>query len=320
MRTPTILLVEDNDQNAYLATYLLEKSGCRIVWVKTGPQGIVTAERVTPDLILLDVELPEMNGYAVARELRKRPSLAAVPIIAVTSYAMVGDREKALDAGCTDYIEKPINPDTFVADVRQAPARRRRRRTMSRILIVDDDPQGLYMLEALLKGHGHEVVTAVNGSDALEKARRNPPDIIISDFFMPTMDGFALCRECKKDDRLKDVPFIAYTATYTDPKDEELALSLGAARFLVKPIEPEVLLREVEQVLADAKAGRLPPPPEPAYAGTAPAGVQRGPDPQAGSQGHTVPGNQPRPAGGDRPTPAGGGVVAGERGTLSRTG
>ena len=80
---------------------------------------------------------------------------------------------------------------------------------------------------------------------------------------MPTMDGFALCRECKEDARLKDVPFIAYTATYTDPKDEELALSLGAARFLVKPIEPDVLLREVNQVFADAKAGRLPPP-EPA--------------------------------------------------------
>ena len=117
MRPPIILLVEDNDYNAYMATYLLEKNGYKIVRVKTGPQGIVTAECVTPDLILLDVELPEMNGYAVAREMRKRPSLAAVPIIAVTSYALVGDREKALAAGCTDYIEKPIDPDTFVSQV-----------------------------------------------------------------------------------------------------------------------------------------------------------------------------------------------------------
>jgi CheY-like chemotaxis protein len=117
MKSPTILLIEDNDHNAYLASYLLETRGCRIVWVKTGPQGVETAEKITPDLILLDVELPEMNGYEVACELRKRPSLASVPIIAVTSYAMVGDREKALDAGCTDYIEKPIDPETFTADV-----------------------------------------------------------------------------------------------------------------------------------------------------------------------------------------------------------
>jgi PAS domain S-box-containing protein len=135
---------------------------------------------------------------------------------------------------------------------------------MPRILIVDDDPKSLYMLEALLKGHGHEVVTAVNGSDALQTARQAPPEAIVSDFFMPTMDGFALCRECKKDDRLRGVPFIAYTATYTDPKDEALALGLGAARFLIKPIEPDVLLREIEKVLADSKAGRLAPPPEPA--------------------------------------------------------
>ncbi|MFB3891673.1 MAG: response regulator [Phycisphaerae bacterium] len=132
---------------------------------------------------------------------------------------------------------------------------------MSRILIVDDDPQGLYMLESLLRGHGHKVVTAVNGTEALMKARRDPPDLIVSDFFMPTMDGFALCRECKKDDRLRSIPFIAYTATYTDPKDERLAMSLGAARFLVKPAEPRVLLNVVEQVLADQMAGRLAPPP-----------------------------------------------------------
>jgi len=117
MKSPTILLIEDNDQNAYLATYLLEYAGCRIVWVKTGPQGVKMAEEIMPDLILLDVELPEIDGYEVAREVRKRPSLASVPIIAVTSYALVGDREKALDAGCTDYIEKPINPETFTAEV-----------------------------------------------------------------------------------------------------------------------------------------------------------------------------------------------------------
>lgn len=133
---------------------------------------------------------------------------------------------------------------------------------MHRVLIVDDDLQGLYMLEALMKGHGYEVETAVNGAEALEKARRRTPDIIISDFFMPIMDGLAFCRECKKDDRLKDTPFVAYTATYTDPKDEEVAIRVGAARFLVKPIEPNALLKEIKQVLADAKAGKLPPPPQ----------------------------------------------------------
>jgi CheY-like chemotaxis protein len=112
-----ILLIEDNEQNRYLATFLLEKQGFVVTHAPDGPAGIACAGRERFDLILLDIQLPGMDGYAVARALRAEPALAAVPIVAVTSYAMVGDRERALAAGCVGYIEKPINPDTFVADI-----------------------------------------------------------------------------------------------------------------------------------------------------------------------------------------------------------
>ena len=114
---PTILLIEDNEQNLYLATFLLEQNGFNVVPARSGPEGIELAGRIQPALIILDIQLPQMDGYAVARELRQRPSLKDVPIVAVTSYAMVGDRERTLEAGCNDYIEKPINPETFVAEV-----------------------------------------------------------------------------------------------------------------------------------------------------------------------------------------------------------
>ncbi len=110
---PTILLIEDNEQNLYLATFLLEQNGFEVVPARSGPEGIKLAGRVLPALIILDIQLPQMDGYAVARELRKNPALKDVPIVAVTSYAMVGDRERTLEAGCNGYIEKPINPDTF---------------------------------------------------------------------------------------------------------------------------------------------------------------------------------------------------------------
>ncbi|MHB8448641.1 MAG: response regulator [Rudaea sp.] len=113
----TALLIEDNEQNRYLATFLLEYHGYRVVPAEDGVRGIELAKELKPDIILLDIQLPRMDGYAVASALRLIEELRDIPIIAVTSYAMMGDREKALDAGCTDYIEKPIDPATFAAHV-----------------------------------------------------------------------------------------------------------------------------------------------------------------------------------------------------------
>jgi CheY-like chemotaxis protein len=113
----TVLLIEDNEQNRYLATFLLELNGYRVVAERDGPQGIETARSLRPDLILLDIQLPTMDGYAVASALRDIESLQQAPIVAVTSYAMAGDRERALAAGCNGYVEKPIDPDTFVSEI-----------------------------------------------------------------------------------------------------------------------------------------------------------------------------------------------------------
>ncbi len=114
---PRVLLIEDNEQNRYMATFLLEKSGFEVLHAWEGLTGIELALREQVDLVLLDIQLPGMDGYAVARELRRHRGLEGIPIIAVTSYAMVGDREKSLEAGCDGYLEKPINPHTFVADI-----------------------------------------------------------------------------------------------------------------------------------------------------------------------------------------------------------
>jgi len=113
----TVLLIEDNEQNRYLATFLLEQNGDTVVSAHDGQSGIALAQRIVPDLILLDIQLPAMDGHEVARELRKIDVLDDTPIVAVTSFAMVGDREKALEAGCNGYIEKPIDPDTFVEEI-----------------------------------------------------------------------------------------------------------------------------------------------------------------------------------------------------------
>lgn len=112
----TALLVEDNQDNRYLLRILLEDNGYRVFEAETGSKGVAMAARIKPDFIIIDIQLPDINGYEATRRIRSSPSDGGMPIVAVTSYAMIGDREKVLKAGCAGCIEKPINPGTFVKE------------------------------------------------------------------------------------------------------------------------------------------------------------------------------------------------------------
>ena len=112
-----ILLIEDNAQNRYLVTFLLQARGWEVVHAEDGPAALALAELIDPALVLLDIQLPGMDGYAVARALRVIPKFNSVPVVAVTSYAMPGDRERCIESGCNGYIEKPIDPETFALSV-----------------------------------------------------------------------------------------------------------------------------------------------------------------------------------------------------------
>jgi CheY-like chemotaxis protein len=108
------LIIEDNEQNMYMLSFLLEKNNYEVIQAFNGLDGIKAAKENLPDVILLDIQLPEMDGYHVAQELIKCDDLRHIPIVAVTSHAMVGDREKAIESGATGYIEKPVDPDNFI--------------------------------------------------------------------------------------------------------------------------------------------------------------------------------------------------------------
>ena len=113
----TLLIIEDNEQNMYMMKFLLEKHGFNVLCTYTGDEGIAKAVEHKPSGILLDIQLPGKDGYQVAAELKSIQDISKIPIIVVTSYAMVGDRKKSLLAGADGYIEKPIDPETFVSDI-----------------------------------------------------------------------------------------------------------------------------------------------------------------------------------------------------------
>jgi len=112
-----ILVIEDNETNMYLIGFILRKNGYEVIETRTGEEGVELAIKEKPDLIIMDIQLPGIDGLEATRRIRESKADSEVPIIALTSYAMTGDREKALSAGCTGYIEKPINPDTFISEI-----------------------------------------------------------------------------------------------------------------------------------------------------------------------------------------------------------
>lgn len=135
---------------------------------------------------------------------------------------------------------------------------------MSYVLVVDDDELSSCWLCEVLQHHGFEVNAARHGVEALEQARLTPPRLIISDLLMPVMDGYMLLRLWKTDAQLKTIPFIVYSANYTEPKEIQFAVDLGADTFIVKPAEPEPLIASIKEILTKVESGKLTPPRQPA--------------------------------------------------------
>jgi two-component system cell cycle response regulator DivK len=114
-----VLLVDDNPANLHLVRFILKKNGYDVIEAENGLDGVRVAIEEHPDLVLMDIQLPDIHGLEATRRIRESKTACKIPIVAVTSYAMTGDKEKALEAGCDGYISKPINVDTFIEDIQR---------------------------------------------------------------------------------------------------------------------------------------------------------------------------------------------------------
>ncbi len=114
----TILLVEDNPQNRYLVTFLLEKNGYEVVVAEDGEEAVSAVSEHVPDLILMDVQLPKLDGYEATRRIKSDVRFAGIPLVALTAHSMKGDRGKAMAAGCDDYITKPVDADQLIGRIK----------------------------------------------------------------------------------------------------------------------------------------------------------------------------------------------------------
>ncbi|WP_317205528.1 EAL domain-containing protein [Janthinobacterium sp.] len=267
-----ILIIEDNATNMELMVYLLGAFGYTPLTAYDGEEGVKVALREVPDLIICDVHLPKLDGYGVVAALKADPALRAVPTLAVTALAMLGDRERLLAAGFDGYIGKPIEPDAFVAQLEaflpealSAPVKS----DIATILIVDDHVLNREFLMALLGYGGHRLLQASNGAEGLKLVRSERPDLVISDILMPNMDGYEFVTRLHEDPETADLPIIFYTATYREREANVLAQACGVRWVLPKPSDPDVILRTVHEALGLGKESE--PRALPAFAPAPPA-------------------------------------------------
>ena len=271
-----ILIIEDNPANIELMSFLVSAYGHAPLSAADGPRGVAAARSERPDLIACDVNLPGMDGFAVLAELKGDPALAAVPILAVTALAMAGDREKVLAAGFDGYISKPIEPESFVAELEAflttapasaaastpvapapssatspaqataptgaASARDAGARTL---LLVDDDRFMLGVLNDMLIGQPYRVLSACSGEEALQVLSHEPVEVILCDQAMPGMRGTEVLAEAAA--RYPNTVRLMLSGQ-PDLTDIEAAIKSGVADgHYIKPLGARALREQLDE-------------------------------------------------------------------------
>lgn len=280
-----ILIIEDNPANIELMSFLLSAYGHAPLSAADGPRGVAAARSERPDLIACDVNLPGMDGFSVLAELKGDPALAGVPILAVTALAMTGDREKVLAAGFDGYISKPIEPESFVAELEAfltttpasasapamatPPAPVHTQSTAATaatdaaatpdagartLLLVDDDRFMLGVLNDMLIGQPYRVLSASSGEEALQVLSHEPVEVILCDQAMPGMRGTEVLAEAAA--RYPKTVRLMLSGQ-PDLTDIEAAIKSGVADgHYIKPLGARALREQLDEAFRLQSARR----------------------------------------------------------------
>lgn len=247
-----ILIVDDNPVNLKLTSSLLELEGHEVHSAADAEQAQAKLATLQPDLILMDIAMPGMDGLTLTRLLRTQPRFAALPIVALTASAMRGDDRKALDAGCSGYISKPIDTRQFARQVEQymqgtqpAPETPRRR---VKVVVIDDNRVDLKVMGTLLQVDGHLVLGKESPQDAVAAISASKPDVILLDLQLPGIDGLSFVRLLKSAADTRAIPIAAVTA-FPELFPREVLLDAGCAAYWTKPVDTRLLARHIAELV-----------------------------------------------------------------------
>ncbi|MDH5758991.1 MAG: response regulator [Gemmatimonadota bacterium] len=264
MKAPVILMVAPPGANLLQGTVPLEAAGCRVLSAHTAWSALETAAEVAPDAVLVELDVSEIDGFALGRSLKENPATADIPVIAVTTRSgkvLAG----ALEAGVDAYIAAPSDHTSFWAEVSSILQFATRehdsgaepvpegghpipdwRMSRGKVLVVEDEATNLRIMEFILGQDGHEVITAITGEEGLEMAREHNPDAIVLDVLLPgELDGYDVCRAIKEGpEPLRSTP-VLMVSVLLDPRNRLEAIRAGANDFLSKPLEARELAMRV---------------------------------------------------------------------------
>jgi CheY-like chemotaxis protein len=265
-----ILVIEDNPANLELMSYLLRAFGHHVLTTSDGEAGLEAVRSQSFDLIVCDVQIPKINGLEVARRLKSHASFCKIPLVAVTAFAMVGDRDKMLAAGFDGYIPKPIVPEQFAQQIEgflvnhelapptppalMTPDASRRGQPRATILVVDDSYVNAELARSMLEPIGYEVVVAGGVGEAIDLFKKIDPDLILSDVHMREASGFDLLRSLKADLVLRRIPFVFISSTVWQEEDRTRGLAMGAKQFILRPVDSAVVIAEIERCLREGRS------------------------------------------------------------------
>lgn len=241
-----ILVVDDNLLNRKLASDLLASEGYDVLQCDDAPHVLeFLAQERLPDLILMDISLPGMDGLTLTRQLKADPRYARIPVAAMTAFAMKGDEQKAIAAGCCAYITKPIDTRRLPTQVADLLATETHEREQFKIMVVEDHRIDMKLVGESARLSGHVVLSNTTAEAALASLSDGHPDVVLLDLNLPGMDGLTFLRQLKADPQTSRLPVVAVTA-YPDDAQRGAMLSAGCFAYLVKPINMQFLLRELE--------------------------------------------------------------------------
>ncbi|MEY2570077.1 MAG: hypothetical protein QOE63_427, partial [Acidimicrobiaceae bacterium] len=256
-----ILVVDDEIRNLYALSALLGQAHAVVSFVESGTEAIAALVQNDVDIVLMDILMPEMDGYDTIRAIRAIDRFASLPIVALTAKAAAGERQRCLDAGANDYVARPAEASELLAALRpwipstpvwlgsvgvgdgDRPALREVSEIEGlQILVVDDDFRNIFAMTALLERLRADVIAAENGAEAIAVLERTPDvDVVLMDIMMPVMDGYETMRAIRAMEQFAALPIIAFTGK-SAAGERQRCLDAGANDYIPKPVDTQELL------------------------------------------------------------------------------